>query len=213
MTEIEKQRNRLLAPVMINSLKARNMTGYFAETKEEALKTVLSLIPEGSSVGWGGAWSAMEVGVQDAIRNGNYKAMDREAESTVEGRKRVEKAILNSCDYFIAGTNAISEDGVLVNIDGNANRLAALCNGPDRVIFVVGMNKVVKTEADAMSRAKNIAAPINAQRFGLDTPCAKLGKCMDCLHEQCICCQILTTRYSKHPGRYHIVLVNEKLGF
>ena len=213
MTEMEKKRNRLLAPTMISALKSRNMEGYFAETKEEATELALSLIPEGSSVGWGGALSATEIGLLDAVREGNYKALDRDTETTAEGKNRIAHEILYSCDYFISGTNAISEDGVLVNIDGNANRVAALCSGPDHVIFIVGMNKVVKTEEDAYSRAKNIAAPINAQRFGLDTPCAKLGKCMNCLHEQCICCQILTTRYSRHPGRYHVILVNENLGF
>lgn len=213
MTEMEKKRNRLLAPTMINALKTRNMEGFFAETKEEAKEVALSLIPEGSRVGWGGAWSAKEIGLFDALREGNYETLDRDKETTPEGKNRIAHEILHSCDYFISGTNAISEDGVLVNIDGNANRVAALCCGPDHVIFIVGMNKVVKTEEDAYARAKNIAAPINAQRFGLDTPCAKLGKCMSCLHEQCICCQILTTRYSKHPGRYKVILVNENLGF
>ena len=213
MTEMEKKRNRLLAPTVIRALKTRNMEGYFAETKEEAKEQALSLIPEGSRVGWGGAWSAKEIGLFDALREGNYETLDRDVETTPEGKDRIQHEILHSCDYFISGTNAISEDGVLVNVDGNANRVAALCCGPDHVIFIVGMNKVVKTEEDAYRRARNIAAPINAQRFGLDTPCAKLGKCMNCLHEQCICCQILTTRYSKHPGRYKVILVNENLGF
>lgn len=139
--------------------------------------------------------------------------LDREGAPTPEEKKRLEKMIMSECDYFISSANAMSEDGVIVNIDGNSNRVAAICYGPEHVLMIVGMNKVVRTKEDAYQRAKYIAAPINAQRFGLDTPCAKLGKCMDCQLEQCICCQILTTRYSRHKGRIKVILVNEDLGF
>ena len=116
-------------------------------------------------------------------------------------------------DYFLGSVNAMSEDGVFINIDGNANRVAAYAYGPKHVLLIVGMNKVVKTEADAMSRARNEAAPINAQRFGIDTPCSKNGTCFDCKSPQCICCQILTTRFSRVKGRFQIILVDENLGF
>ena len=149
----------------------------------------------------------------ELLRCGDYNFLDRYKEGlTGEEREKIYRDAFFADTYFMS-SNAIIKSGVLYNVDGNANRVAALCSGPDHVIFIVGMNKAVKTEEDAYSRAKNIAAPINAQRFGLDTPCAKLGKCMNCLHEQCICCQILTTRYSRHPGRYHVILVNENLGF
>ena len=98
-------------------------------------------------------------------------------------------------------------------MDGNANRVAAFAYGPKNVLLIVGMNKVVKTEADAMSRARNEAAPINAQRFGVDTPCVKNGSCFNCKSPQCICCQILITRFSKVPKRTKIILVDENLGF
>lgn len=213
MMEMEKVRNRKLAPQIINALNNRNIEAYFAETKEDALRLALDIIPKGSSVGWGGVMSAHEIGLIDAIRSGEYKVLDREGASTPEEKKRLEKLIMSDCDYFISSANAMSEDGVIVNIDGNSNRVAAICYGPEHVLMIVGMNKVVHTKEDAYQRAKYIAAPINAQRFGLDTPCAKLGKCMDCQHEQCICCQILTTRYSRHKGRIKVILVNEDLGF
>ena len=118
-----------------------------------------------------------------------------------------------TCDVFIGSTNAVSEDGVMVNIDGNANRVAAYAFGPKSVVLIVGMNKVVKSEEDAMSRARNEAAPINAQRFGIDTPCVKNGTCFDCKSPQCICCQILITRFSREPKRTKVILVDENLGF
>ena len=97
-------------------------------------------------------------------------------------------------DVFLASANAMTEDGVLVNIDGNANRVSCIANGPKHVLFIVGMNKVANDIDSAMKRARNVAAPINAQRFGLDTPCAKTGSCMDCKSPDTICCQFLVTR-------------------
>lgn len=213
MTEMEKLRNRTLAPQLIKALESRNMQAHFAETPKDALQIALSLIPEGSRVGWGGVHSAQEIGLIEAVRTGNYTALDRDRATTPEEKIAIQKETLSNCDYFLVSANGMSEDGVIVNIDGNSNRVAAICCGPDHVIMIVGMNKVVHTEEDAYRRAKYVAAPINAMRFGLDTPCAKLGKCMDCKHEQCICCQILITRYSRHKGRIQVILVNEDLGF
>lgn len=213
MTEIEKLRNRNLAPQLIKALESRNMQAQFAETKEEALKLALDIIPKGARVGWGGVMSAREIGLLDAIKAGDYIALDREGVSTPAEKHAIELEILSNCDYFIVSANGMSENGVIVNVDGNSNRVAAIAYGPEHVLMIVGMNKVVHSEEDAYRRAKYLAAPINAQRFGLDTPCAKFGKCMDCTHEQCICCEILTTRYSRHKGRIQIILVNEDLGF
>ena len=131
---------------------------------------------------------------------------------TREEKQEVARKAL-TCDVFIGSTNAVSEDGVMVNIDGNANRVAASAFGPKSVVLIVGMNKVVKSEEDAMSRARNEAAPINAQRFGIDTPCVKNGTCSDCKSPQCICCQILITRFSREPKRTKVILVDENLGF
>ena len=213
MHEMDKKRNRLRKDALIKALNQRNMEAVFADTKEEALKLALEMIPEGSKVGCGGAMSAKEIGLIDAIKEGNYRFLDRDGESDPTLKKQLELEMLYDLDYFIAGTNAMSENGALVNIDANANRVAAICQGPRHVIFIVGANKIVHSEEDAYNRAKYIAAPINAQRFGLTTPCGITGKCSDCLMEQCICCQILITRYSKHSDRIKVIIVNEELGF
>lgn len=213
MLEAEKIRNRKLGEQVVRALECRNMEAQFVETKEEALKAALDIIPEGACVSWGGVQSAHEIGLIQALREGNYNTLDREGETDKEKKLEIEKKVFTECDYFLVSANGMSENGVIVNIDGNSNRVAALAYGPKHVLVIVGMNKVVHSEEDAYRRAKYIASPINAQRFGLDTPCGQYGKCMDCQHEQCICCQILVTRYSRHKGRIKVILVNEELGF
>jgi L-lactate utilization protein LutB len=202
-------RNELLAKKVIAGLESRNMSGYWASGREEALKIALELIPEGSTIGMGGAMSAGEIGLTDAVKKENYRFIDRDAIAD----KRAAMLAAYDADVFISGTNAMTEDGILVNIDGNANRVSAIAQGPRKLIIIAGMNKVCKDVDSAMKRARNVAAPINAQRFGLSTPCSKLGTCMDCKSPDTICCQFLITRYSRHKGRIHVILVNDDLGF
>ena len=209
MNENIIKRNELLSQKIIKGLESRNMTGYYAATKEEALKKALELIPEGSSISMGGAMSAHEIGLVEALKNGNYNFIDRDKEED----KRAAMLAAYDADVFIASTNAMTEDGVMINIDGNSNRVSAIAQGPKKVIFIVGMNKVCNDVDAAMKRARNVAAPTNAQRFGLSTPCAKTGSCMNCKSPDTICCQILITRYSRHEGRIHVILVNDSLGF
>ena len=209
MNENIAKRNALLARKVIQGLASRNMTGHWAASKEEALAVALSLIPEGSSVTMGGCMSAREIGLVDALKKGNYKFIDRDAFAD----KRAAMLAAYDADVFLASANAITEDGVLVNVDGNANRVSAIAQGPRKVVFIVGMNKVCPDVDSAMKRARGVAAPTNAQRFGLSTPCSKTGSCADCKSPDTICCQILITRFSRHPGRIHVVLVNDALGF
>ncbi len=209
MNENITRRNALLAQKVIKGLQSRNMSGYYAESREAALEQALALIPEGSSVAMGGAMSAHEIGLVHAVKAGNYNFIDRDAVPD----KRAAMLAAYDADVFLASANAITEDGVLVNIDGNSNRVSAIAQGPKKVIFIVGMNKVCSDVDGAMKRARNVAAPINAQRFGLSTPCAKTGACMNCKSPDTICCQFLITRYSRHPGRIHVILVNDSLGF
>jgi hypothetical protein len=138
-----------------------------------------------------------------------YRYCNRE---TAEDKRAAELQAYAS-DVFLASANAITEDGVLVNIDGNSNRVSAIAYGPKKVVLIVGMNKVAADIDSAMKRARNEAAPINAQRFGLNTPCAKTGSCMNCKSPDTICCQFLITRYSRHKDRIHVILVNDDLGF
>ena len=209
MNKIITQRNELLAQTVIKGLASRNMTGYYAASREEALAAALSLIPAGSSVTMGGAMSAHEIGLVQALQDGDYRFIDRNRYTD----KRAAMLAAYDADVFLSSVNAMTQDGILVNIDGNANRVSAIAQGPKKVIFIVGMNKVCSDLDGAMKRARNVAAPINAQRFGLSTPCTKTGTCMDCKSPDTICCQFLITRYSRHNGRIHVILVNDSLGF
>ena len=202
-------RNEKLAQKVIKGLESRNMSGYYAPSAEEAVKTALGLIPEGSVVTMGGGMSVREIGLVDALKSGNYDFIDRDE---VEDKRAAMLAAYDA-DFFLSGCNAITEDGILVNIDGNANRVSAIAQGPKKVLFIVGMNKVCDDVDGAMKRARNVAAPVNAQRFGLDTPCSVTGSCMDCKSPDTICCQFLITRFSKHKDRIHVILVNDTLGF
>ena len=170
MEAMTTKRNQLRAQQLIQALKQRNMEASYAATKEEALEQALAWIPEGSCIGWGGSVSIDAIGLKDAVRQGNYRVIDRDTAANAEEKEAMYRRILADCDYFLTSTNAISQDGVLVNIDGTANRLAAMCYGPRHVLYIVGMNKVVATAEDALHRARNEAAPINAMRFGLKTP-------------------------------------------
>ena len=209
MDENRIKRNDLLAEQIIKGLESRNMTGYYAKSKEEALKMALDLIPEGSRVTKGGSMSVVEIGLEDAVKNGNYEYCDRAAMKD----KREAELFAYSADVYLGSVNAITEDGVLVNIDGNSNRVSAYAYGPEKLVLIVGLNKVASDADAAMKRARNEAATINAQRFGLSTPCSKTGRCMDCKSPDNICCQFLITRFSKHKDRIHVILVNENLGF
>ena len=209
MNENIVKRNVLLAQKVIDGLKSRNMTGYYAENAEEACKKALEIIGEGSTVTMGGCMSAHEIGLVEALKKGNYNFIDRDEEPD----KRAAMLKAYDADVFIASANAMTEDGVIVNIDGNSNRVSAIAQGPKKVVFIVGMNKICDDVDGAMKRARNVAAPINAQRFGLNTPCAKTGSCMNCKSPDTICCQFLITRFSRHEGRIHVILVNDNLGF
>ena len=198
--------------VLVKNLQKRHFEAYYCATKEEALARVLALIPEGSTVGWGGAVSAAQVGVQAALNAGNYRTIDRDAVSDLDEKNKRMRACFDA-DYFITGANALSLDGQMVNIDGNGNRVGLIVYGPKNIIVVAGMNKVCATLEDAVKRARTVAAPMNQQRFGLPNPCTCTGVCADCLTETSICNQILITRHCKPAGRIKFVLVGEELGF
>ena len=201
-------RNEKLAQKVIKGLESRNMTGYYAADREEALKKALELIPEGSTVTMGGAMSAVEIGLVDALMNGNYDFLDR---NQMEPREALLKGY--DADVFLTSANAMTEDGVMVNIDGNANRVSYIANGPKKIVAIVGMNKVCDDLDGAMKRARAVAAPTNAQRFEINTPCKMTGSCANCKSPDTICCQFLVTRYSRHADRIHVILVNDSLGF
>ena len=199
-------------PVLVKNLQKNHFEAYYCATKEDALKQVLSLMPEGSTVGWGGAVSAAQVGVQAAVHAGNYTVIDRDQFSDPAEKLRCMRECFNA-DFFITGANALSMDGQMVNIDGIGNRVASIVYGPDTVLVIAGMNKVADTLEDAQRRARTVAAPINKQRFDEPAPCAVTGTCGDCLSEGCICNQLLVTRNCRPAGRIKFILVGEDLGF
>jgi len=211
MTDPRQKYYQKRGELLVKNLRSRHYEAYFCETKEQALEKALELIPKGATVGWGGAMSAKEIGLLDAMNNGEYNAIDRDKTSSPEERKQAMKNCLLA-DVFITGANALSMDGQMVNIDGNGNRVAAIVYGPESIIVVAGMNKVMDTLEAAIIRARTIAAPMNKQRFPAQTPCEVTGTCGDCKSEGCICNQILITRNSKPAGRIKVILVGEDLG-
>ena len=153
-----------------------------------------------------------ECGLMDALEKGNYTLIDRMTAVTPQEKREIfAKTVM--ADYYLMSTNAITMDGELVNIDGFANRVSCLCAGPEHVIIIAGMNKVVKDVQSGLDRIRTKAAPPNTVRLGKNTPCAKNGVCGDCFSPDCICSQIVITRRSGIPGRIKVILVNEDLGF
>ena len=212
MTEQMKTYYEKRAQVLVKNLKSRHFDAYYCPDSASALAKALELIPEGASVGWGGALSAQQIGLIDAVKSGSFAAIDRDAATTPEERTQALKRCLTA-DVFLCGANALSLDGQMVNIDGTGNRVAAIAYGPDMILVIAGMNKVCDTLDDAVTRARTIAAPMNKQRFPFKTPCEVTGACADCKSEESICNQILITRNCRPAGRIKFVLVGEELGF
>ncbi len=200
------------AQAILFAVERRNMTGHYCETKEACRELVLSMIEENSSVTWGGSESIKECGIPEALyESGKYEIIDRAKYSLTEMKEYYKKAFC--ADFYLMSTNAITLDGELMNIDGNGNRVASLIFGPEKIIVVVGMNKVVSKIEDAYDRIRNIASPPNTIRLNKSTPCAMTGKCGNCFGDDCICNQIVITRRSREKDRIHVILVNDNLGF
>lgn len=201
-----------VANTVIKEFTKRKIEGYYCPTSEEAVNKVIELIEDGSTVSWGGSSTLKEIEVFEELKKGNCNLLDRSTAGTYEEVQSIYHKALNS-DYYLMGSNAITLDGKLVNVDANGNRIAALIYGPKNVIVVAGINKIVPDEESAIKRVRNMAAPPNTVRLKLDTPCVKTGKCHDCLTDDCICCHTLITRMSRQPNRIKVILVGEELGY
>lgn len=199
------------AEVLIKNLQSRHFEAYYCEDKQAALEKALELIPDGASVGWGGAMTAQQIGLMDAVKSGKFTAIDRDLAETPQQRLELEKQA-HFADVFLTGANAISLDGEMVNIDGYGNRVSAIICGPGKIIVVAGMNKVMDTLEDAITRARTVAAPANQQRFLRKTPCTVTGVCADCKSPDCICNHIVITRHCRPAGRIVFILVGQELG-
>jgi hypothetical protein len=208
----KQQQYRKAGEVLVRNPQNRHFEAYYCDSKEEALQKALSLIPSGSSVGWGGATSAIEIGLLDALRKGDYIALDRDRAASADERSQIVSRCLTA-DVFITGANALSLDGQMVNIDGAGNRTAAIIYGPKSVLVIAGMNKVCDSIESAVARARTVAAPVNNQRFVNDNPCQVTGTCANCKNVTCICNHIVVTRHCRPVNRIKFILVGEDLGF
>ena len=205
-------RYQKLGPLVAQALKNRHFDAWYFDDTAEALEKIVSLVPPEHTVSWGGSMTLTELGVQERLAEEGRALLDRDkAPNQAERIETMRRALL--CDTFLTSSNAISEDGQLVNIDGFGNRAAAMIFGPRQVIVVAGMNKVAKTLEDAMTRARSIAAPLNVQRFpNAKTPCNKTGTCANCTAPDSVCSFIVTTRLCKPAGRIKVILIGKDLG-
>lgn len=202
-----------LASTVISNLEKRQMEGYYCATSKDALEKALSFLTENAAVSFGGSMTLTETGLMDVLRSDSSITLyDRDSVSSPEKKNEIFRKAF-SCDYYFMSSNAISAQGELVNIDGTGNRVAALIYGPKNVILLAGMNKVVPTLEEAISRVHNAAAPPNCIRLNRKTPCAATGGCMDCLSADCICSQTVITRRSAVKGRIKVILIGETLGY
>lgn len=206
-------RNSLLAERLIKNLNRRHIEAHYCPTAHEAVNKVNELIADGSSVTWGGSMTVRDMGLPQSLKErGTLNVLDRD---TVDDPDEKQLMYLRAftADVYLSSANAISEDGVIVNIDGNGNRVAAITWGPKKVIFIIGLNKVASTVEAAVARARSTASPINAQRFDINTPCHVDGTCHNCNSADCICSYIHLLRNSRSQGRHVVVLVGENLGY
>ncbi len=199
-----------LGPAVADALRKRHFEAQYCATAQEAKEAALALIEPDKTVSWGGSVTVDDLGIKEVLREKGQPMLDRTDAKTSQEADAIMKKALTS-DVFLMSSNAISQDGCLVNLDGRGNRVAALIYGPDKVIVVAGMNKVVPTVEEAVSRTRNLAAPMNAQRFG-KTVCCQTGRCMNCKSQDSICANLVITRINRTPGRIHVILVGEDLG-
>ena len=208
----QELRNERLAKTVIKNLQRRHIEGFYCPTAEEAVKKVSDLIEDGSSVTWGGTMTVRDLGIPQTLKNrGTLEVLDRDLVETPEEKQAMYLKAF-SADVYLSSANAISEDGIIVNIDGNGNRVAAITWGPKKVIFVIGLNKVAQTVEAALARARSTASPINAARFDIKTPCQVDGVCHNCNSADSICNYVHFLRNSPR-GRHTVVFVGEDLGY
>lgn len=202
-----------LAEQTVCNLRKRKFEAYYCATAEEAKELALSLIPAGDTVAWGGSVTAEKTGLIVAVKERkDIKLIDRDTATTPEEKRSLMRRSLLA-DSYIAGVNGISSDGWLVNIDGTGNRVAAITFGPENVILLAGVNKIENTVAQAVGRARNVAAPLNVARLNIQNPCLKAGKCTDCLCDTTICSHFVLHRYCKPAGRIKVIIIGEEIGF
>ena len=199
-------------PRVAEALRRNHFDAYYFSTREEAIEKIMELIPAEDTVSWGGTATVDELGIKELLRERGQNLLDRDTAKDMDERMDIMRRGLLA-DTFLMSSNAITEGGELYNIDGNGNRVAALCFGPKSGIVVAGLNKVVADMDAAVSRVRHFAAPANVQRFaGNKTPCLVNGQCADCHSEACVCAYLVATRVSRPAGKIKVVLIGEDLG-
>lgn len=207
-----KEGYKVKSETIIKNLQRRNMEGYYVETKEEAVEMVMSMIKQDDVVSWGGSYTIDELGIKTLLEENQISVIDRDKAKSPEERIKLMKQALTA-DVFLTSANAITMDGELMNVDGNGNRIAAYNYGPDSVIVVAGMNKVVPELSFALGKIRLDATVPNTFRTNSQTPCRFTGKCSECTMKDTLCSQILITRFCKPQNRIKVILVGENLGF
>ncbi|WP_346896592.1 lactate utilization protein [Clostridium sp. UBA7503] len=199
--------------VTINSLKKNGMNGYLVNSHEELIEKINELTNDGDTVSCGGSMSLFETGVIDYLRSGKYNFLDRyEHGLSKDDLKKLYRNTF-SADIYFTSTNAITKKGELYNVDGNGNRVAAMLYGPDKVIIIAGVNKIVENIEEAIKRNERVSAPANCKRLSKVTPCVKVGHCMDCSSEERICNEYTIIRRQGNKDRIHVIFLNEELGY
>lgn len=201
-----------------NALEENNIDVFYAESKNDIVDIVKQIVPRGATVSCGGSVTLTDSGVFELLKSGYYQFLDRSAKG-VDPDEIYHKTF--SCDTFFTSANAVTEDGVLYNVDGRSNRVAATCYGPREIVFIIGANKIVKDMSAAVKRVKTVAAPLNAKRLGLDTPCAKLGKCSvenggigtGCKSENRICINFVATGFQRQKDKVKVILCTDNMGY
>lgn len=208
----KKQYYENLADTLIEKFNLRGIEGYYCDNSAEALAMAKRFLTPGCSISWGGSETLNEIGLLVDLEESDYILYDRFSAKTPEEKSLMYSKIV-TVDYFFMSSNAITLDGQLVNIDGSGNRVACLITGPKNVIIIAGMNKIVTDVNTGIERVRNMATPPNVVRLNKNTPCAELGRCANCLTDDCICCEVVITRKSLIPGRIKVILVGEELGY
>jgi hypothetical protein len=198
---------------VVAGLQRRNTEAMQVTDGDAAVRQVLDMIPEGATVGLGGSLTVQQIGLLDALRSGKYTLYDQYAKGLSPDKSLQVRRKGLLADFFVTGSNAITLDGRLVNLDGTGNRVAAITFGPQRVIMVVGRNKIVSDVDEALDRIWNLAAPLNAARLNRKTPCTTTARCEDCSSADRICNHLVITERQMAPGRLTVILVDQDLGF
>ena len=197
----------------IKALEKNNMKGYLAKDTDDIINIIKELVDEKSLVACGGSMTLFKTGIIDLLRSGRYNFLDR-YEENISPQEMKEIFRKSFCaDAYFTSTNAITEEGELYNVDGMGNRVAAMLYGPDKVIVVCGVNKIVKNIDEAINRNKVVSAPANAKRLNTNTPCKEVGYCIDCSSSERICCEYTIIKKQRIPNRIHIIFINESFGY